>query len=519
MKPRLRIPLLAKMLGWLLLHLLLLTLLFGGFVAWQLRLGLDSLLSGSTGERLRSFGEVIARDLREAGPTGHARVLEAEEERRGVQLGLWRPDDQWMAGAIEPLPEEVRQRLGEIPIPPENMQGRGRGVAPGPGFGRSPRPGPGGGRRPGAPPRLAPPGAEPPPAPHSNELPRVRPLFLTHSDGGYWAALDLPLFEPGVEQSFHGFLVIRSNDLAGGGLFFEIRPWLLGGLAVLGVSVLFWIPFAYGITRYLRRLTRATERIAEGHFDVSLGNRRGDELGRLGRAIERMAGRLDHLVSGQKRFLGDVAHELCGPLARLRTGLGILEQRLPEGEGERLEAIDEEAAEISTLIEEVLAFSRASGVGRSIELKSVGLLPLIERAIGRECPAHQPHVEVPAELTVAGDERLLERAVANVLRNSARYAGNEAKIRILARPVSGGGVRLVISDDGPGVPDPELGRLFEPFYRPDAARAREHGGSGLGLAIVRTCVEACQGSVSARRSDDGGLAIEALLAEGPEPAK
>ena len=100
-------------------------------------------------------------------------------------------------------------------------------------------------------------------------------------------------------------------------IFLELRPWLLGGLAVLGVSVLFWIPFAYGITRYLRRLTRATERIAEGHFDVSLGNRRGDELGRLGRAIERMAGRLDHLVSvnlvadryGTK--LGTVSPENC----------------------------------------------------------------------------------------------------------------------------------------------------------------------------------------------------------------
>jgi two-component system sensor histidine kinase CpxA len=221
---------------------------------------------------------------------------------------------------------------------------------------------------------MAPHGAEPPPPAIAPEPPTVRPLFLTRSDGGYWAAVDLPLFEAGVEQPFHAFLVVRSDDLAGGGLFFEIRPWLLGGLAVLGVSVLFWIPFAYGITRYLRRLTRATERIAEGHFDVSLGNRRGDELGRLGRAIERMAGRLDHLISGQKRFLGDVAHELCGPLARLRTGLGILEQRLPEGETERLESIDEEAAEMSTLVEEVLAFSRASGIGRSIELTPVEFL-------------------------------------------------------------------------------------------------------------------------------------------------
>ena len=86
MKPHLRIPLLAKMLGWLLLHLLVLALLFGGFVAWQLRIGLDSLLSGSTGERLRSFGEVIARDLREAGPEGYERVLDQESEELLQQL-------------------------------------------------------------------------------------------------------------------------------------------------------------------------------------------------------------------------------------------------------------------------------------------------------------------------------------------------------------------------------------------------------------------------------------------------
>jgi two-component system sensor histidine kinase CpxA len=519
MKPRFRIPLLAKMLGWLLLHLLLLALLFGGFVVWQLQIGLDSLLSGSTGERLRTFGEVIARDLRQAGQAGYAQVLAMEAEQRGVELALWRRHEGWMTGSIEPLPEEVKTRLEGAPPPPDSLQGRGRG--PGPEFGHRPRRGPGAGpgREPGGMHPPGPPDAEPAdPAPSSGHL-RARPLFLTRSGGGYWAAVDLPLFEVGSEQPLHGFLVIRSRDLAGAGLFFEIRPWLLGGIAVLGVSVLFWIPFAYGITRYLRRLTRATERIAEGHFDVSLGNRRGDELGRLGRAIERMAGRLDHLVSGQKRFLGDVAHELCAPLARLRTGLGILELRLPEGESGRLESIDEEAAEISTLIEEVLAFSRAAGVGRSIELKSVDLLPVIEHAIGRECPDHQPHVEVQADLRAAGDGRLLERAIANVLRNSARYAGNEAEIRIQARPTPDGRVRLVISDNGPGVAEAEFERLFEPFYRPDAARAREHGGSGLGLAIVRTCVEACQGSVSARRTKGGGLAVEMLLAEAPEPEK
>lgn len=114
---------------------------------------------------------------------------------------------------------------------------------------------------------------------------------------------------------------------------------------------------------------------------------------------------------------------------------------------------------------------------------------------------------------------MLERAIANVLRNSTRCAGNQAETRIQARPTPDRRVRLVISDNGPGVPEGELGRLFEPFYRPDATRAREHGGSGLGLAIVRTRVEACQGSVSPCRSEGGGLAVGMLLAETPELAK
>jgi hypothetical protein len=112
MKPRFRIPLLAKMLGWLLLHMLLLTLLFGGFVAWQLRLGLDSLLSGSTGERLRSFGEVIARDLREAGPAAHGLVLDAEAAapRRatgacgGRRKGGWPARSSHFAGKSQAAP-------------------------------------------------------------------------------------------------------------------------------------------------------------------------------------------------------------------------------------------------------------------------------------------------------------------------------------------------------------------------------------------------------------------------------
>jgi len=124
-----------------------------------------------------------------------------------------------------------------------------------------------------------------------------------------------------------GRLVIQSPTLSAGGLFFDPGPWWLAGGAVLALSVLWWLPFIGSITRSLGRMTAATEAIAEGRFDAELNERRGDELGRLGGAINTMARRLEGFVTGQKRFLGDIAHELCSPppawcLERMRTPAG-----------------------------------------------------------------------------------------------------------------------------------------------------------------------------------------------------
>jgi two-component system sensor histidine kinase CpxA len=516
MNSRPAIPLLAKMLGWLVLHLVLLGAVFAAFVAWQLRLGLDSLLSGATGERLRSLGELIARDLQANPQPAWPSLLAAESARRGVTIDLWLP---LRGPRFEPaleVPANIRRRLDQAMPPVQRPPGPGRPPRPLPELWRAPAPGP--------PPRheLAPefrPAPRPPPGSPPGQVdspaaprPAVRPLFFARGDGsnGFWAAVALPLDPPPPQPPRHELLLIRSDDLAGGGLFFDLRPWLLGGLAVLVLSLAFWTPVVLGITRYLGQLTRATEQIAEGRFDVRLASRRRDELGRLGRAVERMAARLDQLVTGQKRFLGDIAHELCSPLARLRTSLGILEQRLPPDELGRLAAIDDEAREMAGLIEEILAFSRAGTASRKPQLQAVELRPLVEHCAARECPAQPLTIDIPAGLSAAAEPRLLERAVANILRNSARYAGPNSPIHASATR-DGPRIRLALADRGPGVPAAELERLFEPFYRPDSARSRDHGGSGLGLAIVRSCLTACGGTVTARTAPDHGLVVELTL--------
>jgi two-component system sensor histidine kinase CpxA len=303
-------------------------------------------------------------------------------------------------------------------------------------------------------------------------------------------------------------MLVRADRLDGSGMFFDFKPWLWGGVAVLLLSVAFWSPFVWGITRYVRRLTGAADQIACGKFQVSIPYRGNDELGNLGRTIESMAARLDHLVSGQKRFLGDAAHELCAPLARIRTGLGILEMKLADAASSSLTSIEADVAELASLVNEILAFSRAGS--RSASMRPTPLEPLVREVIAREAADIEADVSVSAGLTVITDPALLGRALGNIIRNAATHAGPKAKVAVNAGETPEA-VVISVTDNGPGVPPEEISRLFEPFYRLDRSRSRDTGGSGLGLAIVRAAVETCGGEAFASLPEHGGLAVTIRL--------
>lgn len=498
-----RFPLLAKVLGWLLIHLVLLGLGFFLFVRWQLGLGLESLISGSAGDRLAAFGEQVLAEVDQ---------LPREERdeavaRLAISMGL--------TATIVDQPGEIRFPT-EVP---DNVVEKVRGFRPPgrpgrpgppgpPGLRGSPPEGPRGRLLPGVRRRLL--GAGPPQAEGGDEaeIPASNPLFLVRGDGGdgYWAGVVLKLRnrEGGLRPP--GLLLIRSDRIGGAGMFFDFTPWLWGGLAVLALSLAFWTPFVWNITRYVRRLTGATEQIAAGRFDVSLPPRGGDELASLGHAIESMADRLDHLVSGQKRFLGDAAHELCAPLARIRTALGILEMK-PDNPS-MLESVQADTAELAALVDELLAFSRAGN--RKPAFERIELEPLVRETVEREGGGSPVETHVPSGLAAVADTRLLSRAVGNLVRNARIHAGPDARVAIRAR-TAGDEVELTVSDNGPGVPREDLARIFEPFYRIDRSRSRDTGGTGLGLAIVRTAVESCGGSVEASLPEGGGFAVSIRL--------
>jgi two-component system sensor histidine kinase CpxA len=327
----------------------------------------------------------------------------------------------------------------------------------------------------------------------------------------YWVATHVPLWKESAHHPIRGNLLWQFPSFWTEPFFFDYRPWLLGSLAVILVSLICWVPLIRGHTRSISDITRATGQIAEGHFEIALSTRRKDELGYLSRAINRMAERLSSYVHGQKRFLSDVAHELCSPVARMQMALGILEQRAADDQKTYVRDVQEEAEHMSGLINELLSFSKSQIGSSSKDLTRVNVADTVQSVLERESsPAVVIETQLDANLEVMAQPDFLFRSLANLVRNAVRYAGHAGPIQVSASSL-GQDVSIRVSDQGPGVPDAEIEEIFKPFYRPEFARQRETGGAGLGLAIVKSCIEACGGIVRCRNRSPQGLEVEIRL--------
>jgi two-component system sensor histidine kinase CpxA len=259
-------------------------------------------------------------------------------------------------------------------------------------------------------------------------------------------------------------------------------------------------------------MTVATREIAEEKFDVRVSEKRTDELGGLGSTINHLAKRLSGFVTGQKRFLGDISHELNSPLARMQFALSILEDRVDEKNRAYVEDVKEEVELMSKLVAELLTYSKAGIKTQQVNLERVLVKPLVELVVQRETVAENADIKLKIDenLEALAQPELLSRALANVVRNAVRYAGNAGEISVSAEN-GNDQVKITVADSGAGVPEADIEKLFDPFYRIETDRSRQTGGTGLGLAIVKTCVEACQGKVFAENRSPSGFAITILL--------
>jgi two-component system, OmpR family, sensor histidine kinase CpxA len=483
---RRRFPLYAKILLWFFLNLLLLGL--AAVVVVGSRVGLDALLVGYSSDRIRGVIGVITAELRQRPSSEWDAVLQRHSDAYGVKFLLFGIDGTHLAGEAISLPAEAREVFSKIRQAHRLIFGRDIPDS--------------------SPDRL---GEGSPAEDDLKSLPvslqHRRFIVRTSNPTRYWITVPAVLGLQKDDQLGLGVLMIMSDSLDGGGLFFDMMPLIKAGSVVVLFSVLFWLPVVRGITRSIGQMTRATEQIAAGRFDVRVPAKRRDELGQLGEAVNSMTERLEGFVTGQKRFLGDIAHELCSPLARAQMAVSLLERRTDEPAQMYVRDVREEIEHMSGLVGELLSFSKASLGKTAVKLQPVNVRDVVERAVVRETrPDSEIRLEVESGLRAEADPDLLQRAMGNLLRNAVSYAGNSGPIT-----VSGcrddDSVLISVSDCGSGVPEESLQHLFDPFYRVDNSRARETGGIGLGLTIVKTCIEACGGSIICRNRKSSGLEV------------
>ncbi len=349
-----------------------------------------------------------------------------------------------------------------------------------------------------------------PPPDHEPIPPRTPFLVVDSETSGYWIGVRIPIRTASSPETIPGTLVVSSSIFFGSALLFAPGPWLLWGAAGLALTAICWVPFLRRLTTRIGLMEQATARIADGNFEIALDTRPQDELGRLAASIDGMGRRLGAQVARQKRFLGDTAHELRSPLGRMQVALAILDQRAKDG-SPYIEGLKEDVTEMTRLTDDLLQLAREELMSQTSVARPTEVASAVQRACRIETrPGGDVRVDVPANLEAMIDPEALFRAVANVLRNALRYAGDAGPITVTAR-AAGDTVTIDVADQGPGVPPDALPRLCEPFFRVDEARDRKTGGVGQGLAIVQSAVQACGGTVRCRNLTPHGLEVRLTL--------
>lgn len=284
---------------------------------------------------------------------------------------------------------------------------------------------------------------------------------------------------------------------------------LMAAVVVLAGLCGWWL--ARRITRRLIILTAAAEDVARTRrLGVQVPVTGYDEVGRLGRAFDRMLGRLAQSEEDQRRLIQDAGHELRTPLTSLRTNISLLRRmdELPPGTREELVAdLSQEARELTDLVNELVDL--AAGQSDTEPPQQVDLADIAEdvAVLARRRTGRDITVRASGDTTTDGRPGMLQRAISNLVENAAKFdrAGQTPIEIAVSGPARPGTVRVEVLDRGPGVSETDLFRIFDRFYR--AADARSLPGSGLGLSIVREVALAHGGSPFALRREGGGAVI------------
>jgi len=300
--------------------------------------------------------------------------------------------------------------------------------------------------------------------------------------------------------------------------------WLAGGglCLVLLLSALLARLFVRPVTR----VALAAEKLAGGDLEVRVPvarHRAGrrDELDQLSASFNQMAARLQQAAQLRQQWISDISHELRTPIAVLSGEIEAMLDGIREPTPERIGSLHGEVNGLVRLVGDLHQLALSDQSALELKVNPVDL----ERLCHTQLALFKPRMaagqlslmlqtQPDQHFQVLGDERRLSQLLTNLLENSLRYTDAGGTVAMVLA-CDGDGVRLMVEDSTPGVPEAALGQIFERLYRVDRSRSRALGGSGLGLSICRSLVEAHGGTIQASNRPEGGLRISVWLPRTP----
>jgi signal transduction histidine kinase len=306
-----------------------------------------------------------------------------------------------------------------------------------------------------------------------------------------------------------GVTVLVVSVGTGAGASPVVSALAAGALALGLVQVL-----AHGMTSPLREMAAAAAAMARGDYGRRVTATSHDEVGELARAFNGMATQLAEVDRVRRELVANVSHELRTPITALQAVLENIVDGVEPADPEVLRTMLRQVERLGTLVAQLLDLSRLESGAVPLQRRSFALGPLLDDVAG-ETRLRTTGVEVavtvdPPGASAEGDPERVHQVVANLLDNAVRYspAGGTVALRGMRGRNS---VTIEVCDDGPGIPEDDMARVFERFYRADAARSSTGGGAGLGLAIARWIVDLHGGQIRAERREPHGCRMVVVL--------
>lgn len=278
------------------------------------------------------------------------------------------------------------------------------------------------------------------------------------------------------------------------------RPRFVGWLTLAGMLLL--LALAFGYVRHLFRplddIRAGAQRYGQGDFSQPIPRLHRDELGDLAEQVNNMASGLQRLLEGQRGLLLAISHELRSPLTRARLNAELV------GEGASRDALLRDLGQMRDLISDLLESERLAGGHGALQREPCDLNALVRDLVSQQFSGQPIALALAPALPMAElDRARVQMLLRNLIDNALRHNGSGADPVQVTTRADAQGVRLLVRDQGPGVPEAELSRLALPFYRPDAARTRGSGGVGLGLYLCRLVAQSHGGELVLRNAQPG----------------